>query len=321
MLTPKFFYQKPRLAFLLLPFSLVFWALSNLRKLFVKERKLQGKFVICVGNLTLGGAGKTPSALFLGEILKKKGISFCFLTRGYGRETTGFFKASPRQSATEVGDEPLLLLKTASVYLFSKYSEIFKNITEIKEKVVIMDDGLQNPAVFKDYKIIVVDGKFGFGNGLLFPAGPLREPLYKGLLKTDMVFEIGVGGSIKDFQLKSFLKHNTFILHRKYSLTESINKNTKFLAFSGLALNQKFFNSLKELGLNIVKTVEFQDHHFYTEEELKNLLKEGLQLITTEKDIVKIPIQFQKKILVLKLALESKKINEIEDKLLNSIKL
>ena len=321
MLTPKFFYQKPRFAFLLLPFSLVFWVISQLRKLFIKERKLQGKFVICVGNLTLGGAGKTPSALFLGEILKKKGLSFCFLTRGYGRETTGFIKASPRQSAIEVGDEPLLLLKTAPVYLFSKYSEIFQNIREIKEKVVIMDDGLQNPAVFKDYKIIVVDGKFSFGNGLLFPAGPLREPLYNGLLKADMVFEIGHGGSIKNFTLKSLLKHNTFILNRKYELPHGIPKNTKLLAFSGLALNQKFFNSLKELGLNVVKTVEFQDHHFYTEEELESLLKEGLQLITTEKDIVKIPPQFQKEILVLKLKLQSSQINEIEDKLLNSIKL
>lgn len=297
MKTPKFYYQKKNLlSFALLPLGLMFLIISFTRNLLIKffrQKKLEGKFLICVGNLTLGGAGKTPSAIFVAEILQEMGLEVCFLSKGYGRKSKGFLavsKDSKITNAAETGDEPQILKKIAPVYLFSKYSEITQNISQIKEKIIIMDDGLQNPSIYKNFIFLIIDGIAKFGNGLPFPAGPMRELIHK----SDITLQIE-GENEK-----------AIILTKEYELINAENTEN-FIAFSGLAINEKFFASARKIGLNLVKTVEFEDHHAYTENEILNLLQLAKELkcklITTEKDFVKIPNTLAPEIAVLKLKL------------------
>ena len=295
--TPKFYYQKKNLlSFALLPFGLMFLMISFARNSLIKffrQKKLEGKFVICVGNLTLGGAGKTPSAIFIAEILQEMGLEICFLSKGYGRKSKGFqivSKNSEIANAAETGDEPQILKKIAPVYLFSKYSEISQNISKIKEKIIIMDDGLQNPSIYKNFIFLIIDGIAKFGNGFPFPAGPLRELSHQ----SDIILQIE-GKNDK-----------AIILTKEYELVNA-GKAENFIAFAGLAINEKFFASARKIGLNLIKTVEFEDHHAYTENEILNLLELAKELkcklITTEKDFVKIPNTLAPEIAVLKLTL------------------
>jgi tetraacyldisaccharide 4'-kinase len=297
MNTPLFFYQKSLISILLLPLSALFFISTLLRNCFIKPKKIANKFVICVGNVTVGGAGKTPSAILLAKLLKSEGLKVCFLSRGYGRKSKGFKCLSSNMNAEETGDEPRLLLEVAPVYLFSSYREIIANQSLILEDVIIMDDGFQNPSIIKDFNILVVDGKLKFGNGFLLPAGALREPVSSALSRANAVFNIegeGVQTAIPEF-----------ILTRSFYLSE--NWRGGYLAFSGLAINQKFFSSLEKLGLKVEQKLEFKDHHFYTRSELEKIImdadKKGLKPITTEKDFVKIPHDLQPKFCVLKMEL------------------
>lgn len=316
MKTPKFFYKKISLiAFLLIPFSFIFWILSIVRNLLTKSTKLENKIVICVGNAMVGGSGKTPTCIFLAELLQEKGYDVCFLTKGYGRKTKGFQKIEPNQASIEVGDEPLILIKTSPVYVFSKYKEIVENITQIKEKIIIMDDGMQNPYIKKDITFLVVDGIFKFGTELLLPAGPLRESVKSAVNKSSAVIYINAEDPVCNTSKPQFFLQTTF---------ENIpNKSFKYLAFSGLALNKKFLYTLKHLHLKVEKFYEFEDHHIYTEAEIEKIIKiasaENLKIVTTEKDIVKIPPQFLPSISFIKLKITSNKREAISKFICNSV--
>ena len=304
MKTPKFYYKKVGLkALLLIPLSFVFWPLSSLRNIFIKPEKLEGRFVICVGNANVGGSGKTPTCIFLADLL----TDVCFVSRGYGRKTKGFIKVNDGLSVEEVGDEVKILSQKAPVYLFSKYKEIAHNLSQIKEKIIIMDDGMQNPSIKKDLTFLVVDGMLKFGNELLLPAGPLRERKASALNKASAVLYINskedfVGGKKPSF-------------HLQMSFAKLPPSDEKYLAFSGLAVNEKFFSTLKSLNLNVVKFLEFEDHHPYTNSEIEDIIKmaeaENLKIITTEKDIVKIPSNFLLFISYLKLEIVSTQKEEI----------
>jgi tetraacyldisaccharide 4'-kinase len=283
----KFFYQKSTISFLLLPFSLIYLAIFLIRNFLIKQEKLANKVVICIGNASVGGAGKTPTAILVAKILQEKGLKTCFLSRGYGRKSKGFLKLNEAMDKGKTGDEPRLLLKIAPVYLFSSYKEVLKNQSSIAENIIIMDDGFQNPSIHKDFTILVVDGKLKFGNGFLLPAGPLREPVFRAVSRANIVFNVEGEGAVQSARQEFKIKRNYVLECEKAS----------YLAFSGLAINQKFFDSLEKLGLKILQKIEFKDHHDYSEEELTEILEKSRKInctpITTEKDFVKIPQHLQ----------------------------
>ena len=170
--TPQFWNANSWQSYILLPFSFLFVFASFIRKLLVNPQKAKGKFIICVGNIAVGGTGKTPVAIALSKELKKH-HTVCFLTKGYKRHTKGFICMSNQMMPFQTGDEPRLLFEHAPVYLYSHAKEVFQNIFKIKQKIIIMDDGLQNLGIIKDFSILVI-GENGFGNGRIFPSGPLR---------------------------------------------------------------------------------------------------------------------------------------------------
>lgn len=286
--TPKFWFKRfSFISIVLTPLSWVFIFLTFLRKTFTKTHKLEKKFIICIGNATVGGSGKTPTAIALAENLKKK-YSVCFLSKGYGRKTKGFMQISSEMTANQTGDEPQLLLKHAPVYLYS--GKFTPKLHQIKEDIIIMDDGLQNPSLFKNFSILIADSKT-FGNEKIFPSGPLRQTIAEATQQSDCILYFD------SFNFNT--EKPTFKVDQEFSIKLFPQK---VFAFSGLGNNQKFLESLQEYGFDVINFFEFPDHHRYKKNEIEKIIKlsKNLPIITTTKDFIKIPKELQPRILVLK---------------------
>ena len=313
--TPQFWLQKKSLiSLILLPLSSLYKIGFLLKKFFAKTQKVDLP-IICIGNIIAGGAGKTPVALALGEFLKENNIEFCYLTRGYkSKNNKTLMIENPSQfNVAEVGDEALLLAETAPTCVSKNRYLGYKKIQENKKyQAIIMDDGLQNFQLKYAIKILVIDGKIAFGNNRLIPSGPMRQSLLEIAKNIDLFVIIGQ----KNLQIeKQILQHNqnAKILFAKIlasNLDKFINKD--IVAFCGIAYPQKFFDFIKNIGLNLVETNVFADHYQYKNEDLEKLyqlaLSKNLKLITTKKDWVKFPKNFQEKIdyLDIKLDFENK---------------
>ena len=278
--TPKWFEVRGIVSLALLPLSGLYWLISVVRRFALKPKVIEGKIVICVGNITVGGGGKTPTCLFIGDLLANSGYSVCFLTRGYGRKSKEFIKIRDGDSPARAGDEPLLLARRAATYVFSKTSDIFENVEQITEDVIIMDDGLQNPRITKDISCLVIDGSFGFGNGFIFPAGALRQSYRAARRQIDCTIVIN-GDSLLDPDVPNFRLASSVDV-------SGLDKTKQYIAFSGLARNQKFFNSLARAGIDLDQTISFPDHYVYKESDIRRLIALGRGLLTTEKDFVKL---------------------------------
>ncbi len=297
--TPSFWYshQPTWQEITLLPFSMIYAALVRLNRSMKKSGNADIP-VICVGNLNAGGSGKTPLALVLMQIVKEHGgyKNPYFLSRGYGGRIMGPTVFDPRRHSFEdVGDEVLLLGKFAPCIVAKDRLAGARLAASRGADILIMDDGLQNYGLKQDLKIVVIDGSMGFGNKRVIPAGPLRENLQDGLAKADMFVVFG-----EDKRgIGALLPKNIPILKAQLRarVTEEI-LGKDFIAFSGLGWPQKFFASLRALGLNIVESVPFPDHHVYTAQEMDDLFKRAMnknaRLITTRKDIVRVPSFYAK---------------------------
>lgn len=275
-------------------------------KFFTKTQKIS-KPVICVGNLIAGGSGKTPTAIAVGKILHEIGINFAFLSRGYMRDGSTFLMLDKADysKAEIVGDEPLLLLETAPTFVSTDRLFGAKQIEKMnKFSAILLDDGMQNNSLHRDFTIMVVDGKVGFGNNFLIPAGPMREPASSGLKKADLVVVIGTASK----KLLKKLEGKTIVAAKIVSTNLSQFFGKKLIAFCGLAFPQKFFSFLVEHELEVSETHSFADHHAYTIPELQNLEKIAAEknavLIATKKDWIKFPKIFQEKISYLDIELE-----------------
>ncbi len=251
--------------------------------------------VICIGNIVAGGTGKTPTAIALLRLVQDKAIAKepMFLIRGYGGAETGPVLVDlDLHTSWDVGDEALILAKYAPTIVGANRAESAKLAIENGADLIVMDDGLQNPGIYKDLRLVVINGEMGLGNQKLMPAGPLRQPLEEGYANANGFIFIG------DDQNKVIetLPKNKPVLHAnlKPAANLNIDKDGRYLAFAGLGYPDKFFNFLtKTLELNVIETIAFSDHHPYEEEDLQNLhtkaQEQKAKLITTEKDFMRLP--------------------------------
>ena len=293
---PKFWYYK-RDSFLsnsLYPLSLIFRLGTKIRNLISKER--QSKLpVICVGNIVIGGAGKTPVALKIGNMLKKAGYNPHFVSKGYGGLEKNNTLVKDWHSPVSVGDEPLLLSEIAPTWIGLDRNKSFELAREQGANCIVMDDGFQNPTLQKDFSIIVINSEQGFGNKRVIPSGPLRESINRGLSRTNLVITIGdISKSVK-YKIPKHIP----IIEANFKIKEDdfMLKGQRVTAFAGIAYPEKFFNSLKLVKANIVDKISYSDHHIYSENDLLNLAETANKnksiLVTTKKDMVRIPKAFR----------------------------
>jgi tetraacyldisaccharide 4'-kinase len=253
--------------------------------------------VICIGNFTAGGTGKTPLALLVADRLILRGITPVFLTRGYGSRVRSPTLVDPvRHGAADVGDEALLLARAGCVMVAPDRTAGARAIVEkhLNADLIIMDDGLQNPSLAKDLRIAVVDGARGFGNGLVIPAGPLRAPLAVQLAHTDVVV---VNGRRDDRDgiaraIAPGFSGPVLSAHQAPAGDFSCFAGTAVVGFAGIGNPKRFFKLLQQLGAHLVQERSFPDHHAFTDGEAADLLaaaqRLGATLVTTEKDLVRL---------------------------------
>ncbi|WP_132255593.1 tetraacyldisaccharide 4'-kinase [Methylobacterium segetis] len=249
--------------------------------------------VLCVGNFTLGGAGKTPTALALAALLTEMGLRPAFLSRGYGGRLAGPVAVDPaRHGAAEVGDEPLLLARLAPTIVARNRPAGARACLAAGADFIVMDDGLQNPSLAKDLALAVVDAGAGIGNGLPFPAGPLRAPLDRQWRHVGGLVLVGAGAAGEPLAREA--ERRGLPVHRATLATPGDGfAGRRVYAFAGIGRPGKFFDSLCAAGAEIAGRRAFPDHHPYEAADLAALEETarrlGADLVTTEKDAVRLP--------------------------------
>jgi tetraacyldisaccharide 4'-kinase len=282
MRAPEFWQRRGLAALLLAPLGALYGASVAWKSRHAKPYRAAAR-VICVGNLTAGGSGKTPVALALGARLKARSESVFFLTRGYGGTEHGPTRVQPDSNAGRMGDEALLLARTAPTIVARDRAEGAVTAVAQGANTIVMDDGHQNFALAKDLSIVVVDGESGFGNGLMIPAGPLREPVAQGLARANAIVIMGDGDpDLGDYKGP--------ILRARLVADGDAFRGRRVFAFAGIGRPEKFLASLEEAGAIVTGRQFFADHHPYRNGEIAALKARAgdAKLVTTEKDLVRL---------------------------------
>ena len=295
MREPPFWWRAAAIeARLLAPVAAIYGAVAASR--LKHEGYRAGVPVICIGNPTLGGAGKTPTALAVARMLKAASERPVFLSRGYGgRQRSPLLVAPDRHRAADVGDEPLLLARLAPTVVAHDRVEGAKAAHAAGASVIVMDDGFQNPSLAKDFSVLVIDGRRGIGNSKVFPAGPLRAPLDDQLARADAVILVGAMGEAASAAGAAVEARKLPLFQARLDPDrEAIAALTgrPVLAFAGIGDPEKVFATLREAGIAVAATRSFADHHRYTPADARDLCRqadaEGLTLVTTEKDTARL---------------------------------
>jgi tetraacyldisaccharide 4'-kinase len=278
---------------LLAPAAALYGAIAASRM--ARRGRAAGIPVICVGNLTVGGSGKTPTAIAVAELLIAAGRRPFFLSRGYGGRFAGPLQVDPvRHGAADVGDEPLLLARVAPAIVARDRVAGANAARAAGANVIVMDDGFQNPGLAKDFSLIVVDGRRGLGNGLVLPAGPLRAPLAAQLERAQAMLVIGPPSGAAP-AIASALARPLPVLYARLepdARALAALQTSSVLAFAGIGDPEKFFATLSQAGIDVRARQAFPDHHRYRRAEAEGLVaqaaREGLALVTTEKDLARL---------------------------------
>ena len=316
MKTPTFWSDRNCLSVLLSPLGKLYNLATqvNIKKHHPQKVNIP---VICIGNLTAGGTGKTPTAISVAQLLQQAKYTPYFVSRGYGGTLHNVIVDTQAHTPQQVGDEPLLLARQAPAVVNPNRYEAAIKAEQNGANIIIMDDGFQNPKLHKDLSFLVFDGGFGYGNGFCLPAGPLRESLSSGLKRADAVIIIGDD------------KHNLAqqvklpVFKGKITPVAPDFSEKNVIAFAGIGRPEKFYQSLRELNFNLVETINFPDHHFYSETELSDLIRKAedksCTLITTSKDMVKIPPHLRTHFKVLEIKVKWEDETKLTDFIINKL--
>ncbi|PRD41790.1 tetraacyldisaccharide 4'-kinase [Phyllobacterium phragmitis] len=306
---PPFWWEKPDWrALVLSPLSALYGAAARRRLLRAVPPKVPVP-VLCVGNFTVGGAGKTPTAIAFAKAALAKGLKPGIVSRGYGGGFSGVHLVDPvHDSARLTGDEPLLLARHAPVAVSPDRIAAARLLIGEGCDFLIMDDGFQSARLHIDYALIAVDTSRGVGNGRVIPAGPLRAPLIDQLRKADALLKIGTGSGADRVIRQAARAAKPIYEARLAPSSAKLISGRRFLAFAGIGNPDKFFASLSEMGGVPALTRTFPDHHPYSQEEIGELMQTAaaadLGLVTTAKDHVRLatglgtPKQFLEKLSV-----------------------
>jgi len=306
---PKFWDKKNNsfLSILLYPLSIIYYLISVIRKKISIPQKFNIP-IICVGNIYIGGTGKTSTAIEIMKILNQS-KKICFLTKGYGRKSKKDIYLNElnisNQNTVDTGDEALLLNKYGDVYISNNRAKAINTIIKLGYDAIILDDGFQDHLIFKNLNILCFDSKNWIGNNNLIPSGPLREPL-KAIKEANFIVIKGEKNQIIENEIKK-LSPNIEIIYAENRIENNETlKNKNFIAFTGIGDPYNFFNTLLNNNIKIIKQIIYPDHFQFTEKNYKVLFQEAennnCNLITTEKDWVRISKQFKDKVYYTKLS-------------------
>ena len=315
MKAPQFWYEPNTWkAKFLYPLGYFYNLLTLLRGKLAKPQSYSC-LTICIGNLNVGGTGKTPTTIALAQHFLKKGLQVHVVSRGYKGKFDGTFLVDPQKhKSDEVGDEPLLMSEFVSVWVSNKRKNGIAAAENAGAQIVLLDDGFQDPSFHKDFSLIVVDGEKGFGNKKCMPAGPLRENIVQGFKRADALVIVGQ----RIYKFDTFPTHLKIIHSTLKPIETGMNwKEGKYLAFAGIADPSKFFKTLRSLGANLIDCVALSDHQNLDGQVLKRLERKAnsahAQLVTTEKDAVRLSNTYRKKVLSLPVRIEFDDKNELEN--------
>jgi tetraacyldisaccharide 4'-kinase len=299
--TPHFWTELSWQSVILFPVSYI-WRFGHYAQQKILNTKETEIPVICVGNLTVGGSGKTPVVITLCRFLSGIGKSTSILTRGFGGKEKGpIFVSTNLHQSLDVGDEPLMMANSLDVCV-SRNRPLGANHILDKKKYdcIVMDDGLQNPTLKKDLNIAVFDGKFGIGNGFLLPAGPMRQKLEVGIQNIDLVIFNGKDETGLGQKIPPHIPIFTGELQPDEEIVEKM-KNRRVYGFAGIGNPSRFFKTLNNIGADLVGEAHFADHHPYTDADLTQLYEEAMQsgaeLVTTQKDWMRLPTDWRDRVL------------------------
>ena len=298
---PEFWARPGLVSDLLAPLGWAYGAAGAARRAVTTATRVNVP-TICVGNLTAGGAGKTPVVLSLAQLLRERRRQPHILSRGYGGSLRGPLQVDPsRHSASAVGDEPLLLAAAAPCWIGADRAASARAAIAAGADLLLLDDGFQNPALHYDVALIVIDGGYGIGNGRVIPAGPLREPVAPALQRASAVVMVGARATTLD------LGHLPVLAGRLAPLDTQGFTDVRVFAFAGIGRPEKFFATIRDARAELVWTRGFADHHPYSEGDLVTLdaaaRAKNATLVTTEKDWVRLPASWREKIRALKVEL------------------
>ncbi len=298
----KFWQKKRFFNYLLLPFSFIYYGVSLLVRKFSSTKKVDA-FIICIGNATVGGSGKTPLAIALAQALISREYKIAFISRGYKAKLSSRSKVVQvdinKYNAYDVGDEPLLLARIAPTYIcIDRYLSANK-AAKNGAQIIIMDDGLQNYTLTKDLNLLVIDPELGIGNGMLIPAGPLREPFETALNKADYVLI----NQTSNFALK--ITKPIFKVGINATNSESFASQS-FIALCAIANPERFFATLAKYNVQVIESFVYADHHFFSESAIEHMIElahiHNCKIITTAKDIVRIKKYYHQWFVIIEIA-------------------